>query len=308
MKRTKIQVNKTVLIMGCLLLSACGDITFSGEGRDVPTAGEISIAVDYGDSFMVNEELEMFHINYPKATITPKYLCENEILRKLESDSIQCAILNRDFTKAEKQNLEKLNIKVRSYEIGRTAIALIVAANSEMQEIGLDDLKLLLAGKASGSLGKTEKLVFDESCGSNLLYFSQKWFNGKTPPGNLVQKSGPREVIRYVSKTENVIGFVNMNWLGDRMDAESKNLADQIKVLKVENPEKKGYYLPFQSQIAANQYPIVQRIFMHDLQGYSGLAQGFIAFVASQPGQLILKKSGLLPSHDMGRTIELVEE
>jgi ABC-type phosphate transport system substrate-binding protein len=60
--------------------------------------------------------------------------------------------------------------------------------------------------------------------------------------------------------------------------------------------------------MAAGQYPFVSDIYFHDLQGYSGLASGFVAWIYSQPGQTIIKKSGLLPARDMGRTIEISTE
>ena len=78
----------------------------------------------------------------------------------------------------------------------------------------------------------------------------------------------------------------------------------KVRILKVQSNEDSPHF-PFQSQIKANQYLFIQDIVAYDLQGYSGLANGFITYVNSQPGQIICKKNGLIPSNDVGRTIEI---
>lgn len=304
--------NDLLLVVVGLAFSACQNISYSGKGNDVPTAGEIRVAVDYGDSFFVNEELEMFHMDYPKSRITPVHLCEVNILRQLEMDSIRFVIMNRDFTPDEKTNLEKLGMKIRSAHIASTSIAVIVSKANPVKKLSQNDLRNVLEGKITdwSSLGGAGNIqtIFDQGCGSNYTYFLTKWFSGKQPGGRIAEKKNPREVIRFVSENKGAIGFVNVNWLSDRTDSACIALAKMVEVVAIENPDKKGYFLPFQSQIRTGEYPFIQKVYMHDLQGYSGLAQGFIAYVASQPGQIILKKSGLIPATDFGRTIQFVEE
>lgn len=274
--------------------------------------GEIPVAVDYGDSFMFNELLEIFHYDYPKAKLTPSYQCEVNILRQLEMDSFRFVVINRKLTKEEIANLEKKDIKIRSAMVAKAAVALVVSEDFGLSRITQDDLRKLLSGETSSLKinGQTQQvdLVFDQGCGSNYQYFQQLWFKDVKMSNKLKAKKTPAEVLDFVSKNKGTIGFVHSNWISDRMDSSALKMAKKIKVLEVEANGRKGYHLPFQSQITSGIYPFIQEIYMYDLQGYSGLAQGFIAFTASQPGQLIIKKSGLVPAKDMGRSIELVEE
>jgi phosphate transport system substrate-binding protein len=298
-----------ILAVSCI---SCRDFDYSGEGNDVPTQGEIRMGVDYGDTFVVNELLSLFYLDYPKAVITTRYMCEVNLLRQLELGELSFVVMNRDLSSAEKENLEKKDIKIRSAMVGKTSIALVVNPNNPVKQLSQAQLRSILAGELKGweNLGHKGDIraVFDGGCGSNYSYFRNKWFKTRAMSSTLTEKKTPREVLEYVASNDQALGFVSLNWLADRTDSSSVALVKKIKVIAVENPEKKGYFLPFQSQIAAKEYPFIQEIYMHDLQGYSGLAQGFIAYVASQPGQILMKKSGLIPAHDMGRMIELTEE
>lgn len=297
----------TALVFG---LMSCNDISFSGKGNDVPTAGEIILAVDYSDSFVIAEQMDMFRRDYPNAKIETRHLCEMEIIRQLVADSFRSCILNRPFTLEEQKAMEAKDIRVRGAMAGRTSIALIVNPANPMSELSQNQVRMILSGELNRWPEGNDRIqvVFDAGCGSNFEYFRKKWFE-KTPFGTeLSQKSTPREVIQYISSHPNALGFVGLNWIADKSDSSSIKLARSVKVLKIENPDKKGFFLPFQSQIVAGEYPFVQEIWMYDVQGYTGLAQGFISYVSSQPGQIMMKKSGLVPAKDHGRTIELSTE
>lgn len=294
-------------IFGFMAIAAisCQNIDYSGKGNDVPTQGDLTIGADYGDSFLLNEWMYVFNMDYPKAHLTPQYLCEGEIINQLESGKLTFALLNRDFTTEEKANFDYLEKSVRSARVARSSIAIIAHPSVVFDSLQLQELKDLLSGDPKLS---QYRCVFDQGCGSNYNYFNALWFKNDSMKGRIIGKKSPNAVIDYVSKTPNSIGFVSVNWVADHSDSMSRELAKAVKILKIENPQNGKFYYPFQSQIKANEYPFIQELWMHDLQGYSGLAQGFIAWVSSQPGQILVKKSGLIPEKDMGRTIELSTE
>ncbi|MCC7297762.1 MAG: substrate-binding domain-containing protein [Bacteroidia bacterium] len=302
---------KCLVFLLFLGATSCQNISFSGKGNDVPTAGEVTVGVDYGDSFAITEQLAIFHMDYPKAKITPRYLCEVNLLRQLEMDSLRFIIMNRQLSKEEKANLELKDIHVRGAMAAKTSIVLIANLENPSSNISQADLKSILAGNVTQWKdwgNKFINVVFDGGCGSNYEYFKNLWFKSGGMSNKIAGKNTPREVLDYVSKTPGALGFVSLNWIADQSDSASKVWASKVKVLAVENPAKSAFYMPFQSQIAAKEYPFVQEIWMYDLQGHSGLAQGFIAWISSQPGQILMKKSGLIPAHDMGRTIDLSAE
>lgn len=305
-RQMKINIGIGLLL---LMLAGCRNFDYSAPGTDVPTAGRIAVGIDQGDSFLMTEEIDYFQREYTKATLVPHYLCEVSLLRQLQLDSLRFVVMNRDFTAQEKENLERRDIKVRSVKIAESSIAIIVNKQCEIDSISQDQLKAIMLGKfTQWESGNTISLVFDGACGSNYNYFAKEFLKARISAPKLGAFDHPKEVIEYVSAHSNAVGVIALNWIADRTDSLSKALVGSIKVLKVENVFDHKYYFPFQSQIKAHQYPFVQQIFMHDLQGYNGLANGFIAFVASQPGQILVKKSGLIPAKDHGRTIVIETE
>jgi phosphate transport system substrate-binding protein len=56
------------------------------------------------------------------------------------------------------------------------------------------------------------------------------------------------------------------------------------------------YYLPYQAYIASGKYPYCRNIYAVSREARMGLGNGFIAFAASDPGQRIVLKAGLLPA------------
>ena len=69
-----------------------------------------------------------------------------------------------------------------------------------------------------------------------------------------------------------------------------------------------GFYQPYQAYIAQKSYPLVRDIMMISREARSGLASGFMAFVASDKGQRIVLKSGLVPATMPIRIVEINHE
>ena len=208
--------------------------------------------------------------------------------------------------------LESRQIKVRSHDIGMGSTAFIVNRNNPNNRISVDSLCSMLSGKCSAWGRSNDKLVF-AMLKNDLIYNDLEEFykknasqpNGKLSLPKVVQFASPQAVFDFVKKTPGALGFVGSNWIADRGDTLAKFNRKQIKVLEVQHPVSGEFHLPYQSQVYAKQYPFIRPIMGYDLQGYSGLAQGFLAFCCDQSGQVILKKSGLSPALPPARTIQL---
>ena len=70
---------------------------------------------------------------------------------------------------------------------------------------------------------------------------------------------------------------------------------EKIHVLAVKNSNKTEYFSPTQNNLAESKYPLARELYIVNCQGFAGLGMGFSAFVASDVGQRVILKSGLLP-------------
>ena len=117
------------------------------------------------------------------------------------------------------------------------------------------------------------------------------------------ETSSDVNTINSVLKEPNSIGIISLNTIADKRDSLAVALKRKVKVLPVMNDNKLHY--PFQSQIAAKQYPYTLPLISYESQGYSGLIKGLVIYTNSQAGQALLQKSGLIPSNYQGRKIQV---
>ena len=299
-------------VFAAAALSACLDMEHKGKRNDIPTKGELEIAVDLNDSLLFVQLIDRFHDLYPKAHITAKFMAPIALLEGVRDKKITALYINHAFDSAMIDALESRQIKVRSHDIGMGATAFIVNQSNPNSRISVDSLCLMMSGKCSAWGRSNEKLVF-AMLKNDLIYNDLEEFykNNASQPSvklslpKVVQFASPQAVFDYVKKTPGALGFVGSNWIADRGDTLARFNRKQVKVLEVQHPVSGEFHLPYQSQVFAKQYPFIRIIMGYDLQGYSGLAQGFLAFCCDQSGQVILKKSGLSPALPPARTIQL---
>jgi phosphate transport system substrate-binding protein len=292
-----------LLFLISLFLCACSNFDYQGEGKDVPTAGKVTIWADFADSLMLTQMKDVFESKYPKASLKFKFASETDILMAVNEGKCRICILHRDFFPEEKQALENRNFKVRSVKFARSSIALVAKKNSDFTILGENDLKQYLLSEKSGDV----TLCFDRKGGNNYMYFFRRYALNEKSKAKIVTLPGPYAVMDWVANHDGCIGFVGINTIADKTDTMAAFYQKMVKVLQVQT-DSSGASYPFQSQILTAQYPFIQDVYIHDLQGYSGLGSGLAAWICSQPGQIMVKKSGLLPCFDAGRTIEFGTE
>jgi len=321
---------RTLLLTIAIAFWGCQEISFSGKGKDVPTAGEISIGFEFGDSFVVQQWLEIFHSQYPKATITPVYGNYSQLTALLLSDSLHGAFLHEKFNEEQLAWLkQQKNSTINEVELGTTSLVFVAHRSAKLENLKLDQIRNDLFGKLtenatvqpnfhwalpSRSSSEWRTLAgfyasqnyvtkpMDELADSSVNR-QQKWLNHQ--PGNHVRWiNSHQEIINYVSRNPNTIGVVSLNSISDKKDSLALANSKNVKILAVENRPNE-YTYPFQSQISLSQYRFVQPVVSYEMQGYSGLIGGFVLYCNSQAGQALMKKSGLLPKNYQGRKIEL---
>jgi len=299
-----------LLLCAAFIILGCQDYNYEGKGKDVATAGTIQIGFDSGDSLLVNQWIELFQYNYPKAHVVPKFASQAQLLNWIKQDSIQAFVLHNELSKDQQDWIcEKRNIKMRATVLGYAAPVFIVSKNTPFSELSLVELLRIFSNSANL---RNCKVAFDPN-GINILQINdtaQKYISEKVNlnSNKTIHLSHSQQIIDYVATHDNAIGVVSLNLIASKKDRLALSNLKKVKVLSIGNIADNAYYLPFQSQIKAKQYPFIQPIIGYDFQGYSGLGNGFITYVRSQPGQIIVKKSGLVPAFDEGRTIEIIEE
>lgn len=319
MNRTKsLTAAATGVIMTAILIMmpACKN-RGTAALKETPTSGNIRIAAD--DSFqpIIEAELDTFTALYPYATITPRYMPENELVAFFLNDSVKVITSSWAPTEEQRQVLLDLQTVVRTTVVAYDALALVLHRSNADSLLSYENVKDIFTGvitdwkqvNPSSRLGPIS-IVFDNVRSGNIRYFREKFeLPEQLAPNFYAVKSNP-EVIDYVSQTPGALGIVSVNWISDEDDPLSFNLLNKIKVAAISQPyiDRSSYYLPLQGHIYDKSYPFVREVNMHSRESFTGLGSGFVSFVAGEKGQRIILKSGLVPATMPIRIIQVKNE
>jgi phosphate transport system substrate-binding protein len=108
-------------------------------------------------------------------------------------------------------------------------------------------------------------------------------------------KSNP-EVIEYVSKNKNALGFLSVNWISDSDDSLTTNTLKKVKITAIAKDQNSEAFKPYQAYIKTKEYLFTRSVYMINRQTRAGLGMGFVSFVAGDKGQLMILKAGLVPA------------
>ena len=285
---------------------SCQNFDYSAQGKDVPTAGNIKIGFEQGDSFLATQWLDIFHSQYPKAKITPVFSEYSPLMQQFIDGELNGIIVHDSLQPEELNWLKsKKNATVNSVILGYTAPVFISSLKSKREAIKLEEIVKLWGmskEKSQYSLCFTGANTSNFLCVKNTL--EDKGYKPQNRAIQATKMNSDLDVLKYVNEHEYAIGLVSLNTIADLKDPLARELRNSFTILKVENFDGDLYW-PFQSQLSAKQYPFMQPLMSYESQGYSGLITGFTLYANSQAGQALLQKSGLLPAHSAGRRVQV---
>ncbi len=308
----------TVSILMLLVCLSCQKENKSSKWQDTTTTGVIPITCDQCFQPIIQSEINVFEALYPMAGIVPIYTDEVEAVKLLLQDSVRLAVTSRGLTDGERATFTNKNMVVRELKIAVDAIALIVNKNNPDSIIGVPTIRKILTGEITewkqlnpkSTLGKIE-LIFDNPNSSTVRYAIDSICKGKELSKNLYAQKNNREVIEIVSKQADALGVIGVNWISNEKDTTNLSFSDKIKVMAVsryEGVDENNSYKPYQAYIALKNYPMTRDVYVLLSDPRSGLSSGFASFLASDRGQRIILKSGILPATQPVNLVNVKDE
>lgn len=305
----------TMLLLGSALFQGC---TRRGEQKS-NTAGNIRISVDETLMPVIEEELNVFLADYPEANITPEYVSEQEAIRALLLDSSKVAIATRALTEEEEtQFRNKYQYTPRSTKIAVDAVAFILNKANHDTLLTAEEVRSIFRGEVTrwdelydGNIDDDIRIVFDNPYSSTIA--AVKEFAGveKLDSARMVAADKNTEVISYVEDHPNALGVIGVNWISHPQDSAAQAFLGSINLVGVAPDQGKPghgqYYKPYQAYLAQGYYPIPRDVYVINAGTSISLGTGFVSFLASERGQLIIFRGGLLPARQPVRLINITE-
>ena len=291
------------------LLLQCRDRDKQGRLLDTPTSGSIKIAVDESLRPLLEAEVSTFEALYSRADLEVLYHAEADAIDALLSDSVRLAVVTRRFTKEEKEYFKKITITPTELDVAISAVALIVHRDNPDTLINMDQIKALLQGKINtwSEIGGKNKagieIVFDNPNSGLIRHLKDSVANVEKLPSNTFAVENNEAVIDHVSENPNALGLIGLEWISDKEDSTSNSFLRRVRVMSVAGDST--HFKPYQAYLALKYYPLSRRITILSREARSGLGNGFMAFVASERGQRIVLKAGLVPVTMPLRVVEI---
>lgn len=334
-------MNRNKLILYVFSFCALTSITSCKIEKGKYTEGVTEIFCDDGFQRILNEEISVFEYQYPKSSIIPKYVSEQEAIDAFMDDRVDAIIVTQELTKSQIEKINKTNKKtVRQSPIAVDAVALVVNKDNPLDNISMDEIANILKGKINKwselavPMDGDIQLIFDNQGSSTVSYLRGRFLDGKkitdNPNVNVSAVKNNLEVLQAIQHNPNAIGIVSVSCLGDtlqiaknvpveerlkRYNDETEivgaNMAytEEVKILGVKNPLPANDYTlvaykPYQVYIETGEYPLVRKIYMI-ITGANKLNKAFYDFVTGFAGQKIIALTGILPYHIHSRVVEV---
>ena len=197
-------------------------------------------------------------------------------------------------------------------------LALITHLGNPDSLISVKDIRRILTGDAkqwkdiypASRLGDIS-LVFDNKNSSTVRFAVDSICKGVPLSSQLKALKTNREVIDYVARTPDAIGIIGVNWLSDRNDSTGLSFSKEVRLMSVSAADKAmpdNSYKPYQAYLYYGDYPLARSIYALLNDPRSALPWGFASFLASDRGQRIILKSGLVPATQPVRVVNVKDE
>jgi phosphate transport system substrate-binding protein len=281
---------------------------------ETPTRGNIRIVADASFKPIVEAEIATFTTLYKYAHITPSYVPETDLITAFLNDSVKVVVTAWEPSVQQKELLRNTQIIARTTTVAFDAIALVINKENNDSLLTYQNVNDLFTGKLSdwNEVNPNSKFgkilaVFDNEKSTNIRYFKEEFKLGAQLPSNFYSVNSNEEVINYVTKNKGAIGLVSVNWIGNKNDSNSRSFSDKIKIVAVSQHflDSGSYFLPVQGSIYDKSYPFTRKINLVSRESFEGLGSGFVSWFASEQGQRIVLKSGLVPATMPIRLIQI---
>jgi phosphate transport system substrate-binding protein len=297
--------NTVSLLIAIGLLAGCGKIN-RNPYADTPTTGIINIGVDETFKTINEAELMVFEGIYNYAKITPVYTNEDQCVRMLLDDSVRLILTYRPLFEDERESFRKRQIIPRELKIATDAVAVIVHPENVDTLLSMKYLRGILTGEINQWNQVDQKLprekievIFDNKKSSILQFVVDSICRTSVISENAYALDSTIDVVNYVAGHRNAIGLIGVSLVSDSDDSTQLSFLKRVHVIalsKSDQPSADNSYKPYQAYIYQGVYPLIRSVYAINAEPRNGLATGFTSFLASDRGQRIILKSGIVPS------------
>lgn len=278
------------VVFALLMLPACTKQRSPQKVEDSLDSGRITLVVAPELKALMAREVQTFMALYPKATIEIRAGRSREAVGELFGARADIIAVARDLEAEERSVAVQGGIELEGYRFARDGICMIVNEKSRIENLAVEEIRRVYRGEvtawdALGGDGRVVPVVQPlESDPARAFVQQVLEERAITTPAQTVPDDSA--AIEFVRRTPGAIAYVSL------AAAE----APGIRALKVSPVIGLPYRKPDPESIYAGTYPLTRYCNLYVRTSGAPLAGGFVTYVTSRPGQLLVHEAGLVPT------------
>ena len=296
----RVKYTWAIILLILMVGFGCKSKTPNQQIGDNNEEGTIHISVDETFEPVISQQIKVYQASYPKAHIIASYKSEADCFRDLQVDSTRMVIVAKGLNDKESNAYKTALSYAPDFGIlAYDAVDIIVNAASPDSVFTMQRIENLLTSKDT-----SKDVVMDgKNATSTVRYLYDSVLKGKSFGKNITAAAGSKAVVEYIARNVNAVGFVGSSWVGNDEDPQQAAWDKKIQLALVEcvackkaNDPNVYYAKPAQATIAYGQYPLTRPLYYILKENYAGLGHGFKNFMSFERGQLIFRRSYLVPA------------
>ena len=278
------------LALTAIWICGCSPQRAPGRVEDTLTSGRISIVCAPEILTLIVRERDAFLSLYPNAGIEVRKGPSREAIRALFAAECDLAAITRELEPEERGAAIRGGLELEGYRFARDGVAVVVHPANPVENIALEDVRGIYQGTVTrwSQLGGSNAAivpVIQPPESDITAFFVQRVMQGESVAAPVVYQDSDSAVVGYVVRHPESIGFVSLAWA--ERGAKALRLA-ALKGLPFWKPDPEAVY--------RGDYPLTRFMNLYARPRGPALANGFITFVTSREGQVIVHEDGLVPT------------
>jgi phosphate transport system substrate-binding protein len=298
------------------------------EAETNPTRGRVTAYVAESHATLMQQEVDEFNRLYEAAHVTLLTATTREAIVHLLNDSVRIIIIDRQLNAEEQEVVKSNDIRLNETRIAEDALALVVNKQNSLENMTpatLADIVLekithwnqVPEGKAPGAktLSGPIDFVFTGLNSGAYELLVQKFLHLKDQIMPTVVAPTQKEVLEYVAGHPRALGVVSAAcFYSVTRPGGIPDSTTALRALAVERQDSTAtaqFVKLHQANVYRGFYPFHYGVYIYTtsspMRG-AGPEVGFATFVASYPGQKIIKDAGLVPATMPIRLVQINED
>ena len=278
------------LALVAVWLFGCSPQPASSPEEDSLTSGRIKIVCAPEALGLIAREQAAFQALYPQAHIEWSAGSSREAVRSLFAATCDLAVITRELDVEERAAAVRGRLELDGYRFARDAVVVVVNPGNGIENMSIDELRKIYEGTHErwselGGRGEAIKPVIQPVESDITQFFTEQVMSGAPVRARVFTEASDSGVVARVSGNPGAVGYISMAWAGRG-----------AKTLRLASVTGLPYLMPDPEAVYKGSYPLMRFYSLYVRSTGPRLANGFITYVTSSDGQVLVHDYGLVPT------------